>query len=239
VLRIGCAGWSIPRSATPHFPSTGTHLERYAKRLAAVEINSSFYRPHRRATYERWAAAVPEDFSFSAKVPRELTHDARLTDPAGLDAFLDQVAGLGRKLGAVLVQLPPSLAFDFRVARRFFSALRARHGGAVACEPRHPSWFVESATSLLTEQKIARVAADPACVPAAAAPGGWPGFVYYRLHGSPRTYWSAYEAEYLATLAPRLSARANAVETWCVFDNTAAGVAVDNALDLTRIARES
>ena len=57
-LRVGCAGWSIPRQYAEHFPQRGTHLERYAQRLPAVEINSSFYRPRRPETYARWAASV-------------------------------------------------------------------------------------------------------------------------------------------------------------------------------------
>ena len=128
--RIGTAGWSIPKQHAAAFPASGSHLERYAQRFNAVEINSSFYRPHRRATYERWAATVPEDFAFAVKAPRAITHDARLTDaePA-LDRFLGEATGLGGKLGPLLFQLPPSFAFDPRTARAFLKMLRARHDG--------------------------------------------------------------------------------------------------------------
>ncbi|WP_408901606.1 DUF72 domain-containing protein, partial [Pararoseomonas indoligenes] len=77
-VQIGTAGWSIPKQHAGEFDADGSHLERYARRLPAVEINSSFYRPHRPATYERWAASTPESFRFSAKVPRTITHDCRL-----------------------------------------------------------------------------------------------------------------------------------------------------------------
>ncbi|MBW3545839.1 MAG: DUF72 domain-containing protein, partial [Bacteroidetes bacterium] len=77
----------------------------------------------------------------------------------------------------------PSLQFDAAVAEPFFSALRARSPLAVACEPRHPTWFGDEAAELLARFQAARVAADPARVPAAAEPGGWPDLVYYRLHG--------------------------------------------------------
>ena len=236
-IRIGCAGWSVTRASAHRFPGAGTHLERYAARFDAVEINSSFYRPHRPSTYGRWAASTPANFAFSVKLSRELTHDARLRATAGLHDFFGQVGGLGRKLGVVLVQLPPSLEFDARVARRFFAALRKLHDGNVACEPRHPSWFGARADALLREAHVARVAADPACVPAAALPAGWPGFVYYRLHGSPRTYWSAYPRNDLRELAARLAAAASSADTWCVFDNTAAGAAVVDALYVLRCVR--
>src|SRR5687768_16375503 len=111
-VRIGCAGWSLPRDSWPQFPETGTHLQRYAQRLNAVEINSSFYRPHQPATYERWAASVPAGFRFSVKVPKTITHESRLRScDALLASFLAQATGLGDKLGCLLVQLPPSLAF--------------------------------------------------------------------------------------------------------------------------------
>jgi len=234
---VGCAGWSLPRDAQPHFPAAGTHLARYAARLPATEINSSFYRPHRPATYARWAASVPPAFRFSVKIPRAITHERRLEGAEHLlDAFLDEVGALGPALGCLLVQLPPSLAFAPPVAHAFLAALRARHAGAVVVEPRHASWFTPEADGLLHAMQIGRVAADPARVPAAAEPGGWPGTVYYRLHGSPRVYYSRYDDAYLAALAARL--RASAVAPWCIFDNTALGAATANACELLARLRD-
>ena len=231
---IGCAGWNVPRAVEAKFPGQGSHLERYGARFPAVEIDSSFYRPHRPATYARWAASVPPAFRFSVKMPRAITHRSPL-DPqeSELKAFLDQIAPLGARLGCLLAQFPPSLRFDLRAARRFFGVLRERHAGAIAAEPRHASWFESEVDRLLGELEIARVAADPARVPAAAEPGGWRGLVYYRLHGSPKTYYSAYDGAYLTTLADRLAALARVqVPTWCIFDNTALGAATANALEL-------
>ncbi len=228
---VGCAGWSLPRAEQPRFPAEGTHLQRYAGRFPAVEINSSFYRPHRPATYARWAESVPEDFRFSVKVPKAITHTARLADADELlDAFLAEASALGAKLGCLLVQLPPSLAFAEETAGAFFRGLRERHAGPVACEPRHPTWFDAPAQALLVERQIARVAADPARVPEAGEPGGWPGLLYYRLHGSPRIYYSEYTPAYLDAVAA--SIRAAGVPAWCIFDNTASGAATANALDL-------
>jgi len=234
-VRIGCAGWSLPRAESSRFAAAGSHLERYASRFDAVEINSSFHRPHRPATYARWRESVPAAFRFSVKLPRAITHDLRLQEAGEpLAAFVSEVAGLEEKLGCLLVQLPPSLGFDpamAAVAEGFFAGLRELTAVPVACEPRHPSWFTLAADDLLRGLAVARVAADPARVPAAAEPGGWCGLTYYRLHGSPRTYYSEYSGEFLAALAARLQAEAGG-PVWCVFDNTALGAATANALDL-------
>jgi uncharacterized protein YecE (DUF72 family) len=233
--RIGTAGWTIPRRHAAAFPAEGSQLERYAQRLDAVEINSSFHRPHKCETYERWAASVPEHFRFSVKLPRAITHDLRLVDAdAALDAFTGQASGLGRKLAVLLIQLPPSFAFDERVALTFFAALRKRFGGHVAFEPRHASWFTPEAESLLIDHRIARVAADPAPIPAAAEPSGWSGLTYFRLHGSPRRYFSDHEPERIAHYAEKLR-QAKRAERWCIFDNTAHAFATANALALATL----
>ncbi|CAA9375033.1 MAG: FIG003003: hypothetical protein [uncultured Gemmatimonadetes bacterium] len=234
MIRVGTAGWTLPRAEQEHFPAEGTHLQRYAGRFSAAEINSSFYRPHRPSTYARWAESVPAGFLFSIKLPKAITHTQRLRDAdALLDGFLGEAAGLGDRLGGLLVQLPPSLEFDSAVAEAFFSALRGRSSLAIACEPRHPTWFGDEAAELLARFRVARVAADPARVPSAAEPGGWPDLVYFRLHGSPRIYYSAYEPAYLDALAARLRAEAAAGrQVWCIFDNTASGAAAADALGL-------
>lgn len=230
-IYLGTAGWSLPREQWPAFSTEGTHLQRYAGRFRAVEINSSFYQPHRTASYAKWAASVPDAFRFCVKVPKQITHEQRLIDcEVLLERFLHECGHLGEKLGCLLVQLPPSLAFDSASACDFFDALRARYGGFVAIEPRHPSWL--EADGLLQQAQIARVAADPAPFPEAAEPGGWPGFRYYRLHGSPRIYYSAYEAERLDALAKRLAGEGNDTNCWCIFDNTASGAATADALAL-------
>jgi uncharacterized protein YecE (DUF72 family) len=103
----------------------------------------------------------------------------------------------------------------------------------VACEPRHASWFEPGADALLARHGVARVAADPARVPAAAVAGGDRRLVYVRLHGSPRMYYSDYEAERLEAVAEQLrGAGAGGAEPWCVFDNTTLGAATGNALAL-------
>lgn len=228
-IRIGTAGWAISSRYAELFPGAGTHLRRYALQMTCVEINSSFYRPHQQKTYERWAASTPKGFRFSVKVPKLLTHDQRLADPdETLDRFADEVSGLGDKLGAVLVQLPPSLPFDAKRASDFFAALARRVFAPAVCEPRHRSWFTPEADAWLAERRIARAAADPVPAPAASDPGGWRGLSYIRLHGSPRMYYSAYEPPFITALARRLEKQRGPV--WCVFDNTAEGHALGDAL---------
>jgi uncharacterized protein YecE (DUF72 family) len=235
-LYIGTAGWTIPSRYGGDFPLCGTHLERYATTLDAVEINSSFYRPHRLETYERWAASVPARFRFAVKMPKAISHEHKLVGCDALVAhFGAAVAGLGDKLGVVLVQLPPSFAHDAAVADSFFIELRRHIKAPVAVEPRHASWFTPEAEARLKALHVARVAADPAMVPGADRPGGWDGLVYRRLHGSPRLYYSAYEAETLAAIGAALAADVErGVPAWCVFDNTAAFAAMGNALTVAR-----
>jgi uncharacterized protein YecE (DUF72 family) len=231
-VHLGCSGWAIRREHFGRFPNVGTHLQRYAALFNTVEINSCFYRPHRFSTYERWASSVPQNFRFAVKLPKVITHEARLIDATeALERFLGETSGLGRKRGPILVQLPPSFAFDADVADSFFTGLRARYEGGVVFEPRHDSWFTMEGESLLREHRIARVAADPACVPAAAEPGGYDQLLYLRLHGSPRVYYSAYPAETVESVARFLEDKATSgISVWCIFDNTALGAATSDAL---------
>jgi uncharacterized protein YecE (DUF72 family) len=231
-IRIGTAGWSIPRQVADRFQTEGTSLERYATRFAATEINSSFHRPHRISTWERWRDSVPEGFRFSVKLPKTITHELKLVAVGEqLDEFMAQVGGLSNKLAVVLVQLPPKLAFDERTAEAFFERLRKQCPAALACEPRHASWFTAEAEALLVEHRVCRVAADPALCEAAGRPGGWRGLDYWRLHGSPRMYRSSY-SDRIDDYARALSEEAAARETWCIFDNTASSAAARDALAL-------
>jgi uncharacterized protein YecE (DUF72 family) len=244
-MYIGTAAWSLPRALASAFPGEGQHLERYARRFACAEINSSFYRPHAIDTYARWAAMTPPHFRFAVKLPRAITHDARLRGArVPLQEFLAQAAGLGDRLGVLLVQLPPSLPWEAGVARRFFGLLGESWNGPLACEPRHASWFEPAADVALARMRVGRVAADPALRPEAARPGGWLGpngdgvgaLLYYRWHGSPRMYWSAYDQRWLAQQAVHLAAWPAGGVPWVIFDNTAGGAATANALALQSLA---
>jgi uncharacterized protein YecE (DUF72 family) len=240
-VTIGTAGWSIPRADAAAFPAEGTALERYARVFSGVEINSSFHRSHRSATWAKWAASVPAEFRFAVKIPKTITHQAKLQEVEDLvSQFAQEVAGLGAKLAVLLVQLPPKLSFDASLADRFFTGLRAVIKGEIACEPRHPTWFETAADNLLDRLRVARVAADPALGTAAALPGGWPGLAYWRLHGTPAMYRSSYTDTALGCYARQLQSAQHAGQAaWCMFDNTAASAATRNALSLVAQVRRT
>ena len=236
-VRIGTAGWSIPRDVAAEFGDEGSSLERYAGRFDVVEINSSFHRPHRSSTWERWRDSVPPDFRFSVKLPKTITHQAKLAGCGELlDAFMAEVSGLREKLAVLLVQLPPKLELDPDIARDFFAAVRSRTDARLACEPRNISWFSEEADAMLRELGVARVAADPAICDAAARPGGSRAIDYWRLHGSPVIYRSSYLDRIDLYAEALLGARAGA-ECWCIFDNTASSAGAGDALALASAIR--
>jgi uncharacterized protein YecE (DUF72 family) len=229
MILIGTAGWVVPTHYRTLQDRERSHLYLYSRCFNAVEINSSFQRWHRQETYMRWAAETPAEFRFSVKLPRTLTHEHALRRcRRELETFVAAVQGLGAKLSVVLTQLPPSLEFEPRVARTFFRQLAALTPATIVCEARHPSWFSSRAGETLGASEVHRAIADP---PVVAGETGTPlpdGFVYCRLHGSPRMYYSAYSEERLAELGLQLQKFRWRGRGWCIFDNTASGSAWPN-----------
>lgn len=224
---IGTAAWSISGKSKSHFPSVGSSLERYAAVFRAVEINSSFYRRHKPETWMRWAGSVPDDFRFSVKLPKVITHESRLKDAGTLiSEFAGDVGHLGDKLGPVLIQLPPNLPFEALIVKEFLDRLRQAFPGLIVIEPRHASWTEDDAARLLDEFDIDRVHADPAPIPNIDSRR----ILYLRLHGAPRIYYSEYDGDALTSYAAML--KSCPTPAWCIFDNTASGAAILNALDM-------
>ena len=231
-MRIGTAGWAIPPATAAAFPLEGSSLARYAAVLPCAEINSTFRKAHRPSTLERWAASVPDSFRFSVKLPKTITHVLRLAGAeAELRSFLASLDVFGDRLGPLLVQLPPSLQFDAPVAEPFFTQLSTLARTSLVCEPRHATWFEPPAEELLVRHGVARVGADRPPVPAASAAGGDRSLLYLRLHGSPRVYYSSYPDDFIERVALDLLASPAEV-AWCIFDNTASGAALGDALRL-------
>jgi uncharacterized protein YecE (DUF72 family) len=234
---VGTSGWSLARELAPGSSPDLSGLQRYAEYFNAVEINTTFYRRPRPSTIQRWESTTPADFRFAVKMPRSITHEARLV---GVESMVREFCQLcehfGEKLGPLLVQLPPSLAFDEGVAKPFLELMAQATRARVVLEPRHDSWFSEPVESLLSDLGITRVAADPACCPAAALPAPSRGLCYFRWHGAPKRYFSAYQPEAIALLADSiLRARVRGgggALTYCFLDNTALGAAAVNALSL-------
>lgn len=230
MIHLGTAGWAISPDNKPLFPPEGSHLARYSASFNAVEINSSFYRDHRAATYERWARTVPADFRFSVKLAKRITHGAKLECARAelAEAVLPPLS-LREKLGVILIQLPPSLAFHEGVVHDFLENLRSITAAPLALEPRHPSWVHREAARLFRQFRVTKVTADPApCPDSHQWFAGAGDFSYVRLHGSPKIYYSAYEAGFLKSLAEGL----RGAEAWVIFDNTALGHAPNDALRL-------
>lgn len=236
MIYIGTAGWSNPPAQKKSRPTGWTHLEHYAANFSCVEINSSFYRPHRQDTYSRWRDTTPRSFRFAVKMPRSVTHEGALKGTRReIREFFGGVEALGPKLAVILIQLPPSLEFSAALVRRFFTSLPRLDSVHLACEPRHLSWFAAKADSILARLNVCRVAADPAIAPAAKLPGGASDFAYFRWHGSPRKYYSSYATAELRALAA--SVRSERGNSWCVFDNTARYAAWDNAISLKSLVQ--
>jgi uncharacterized protein YecE (DUF72 family) len=226
---IGTAAWSISKPSAARFPATGSALMRYASVFNGVEVNSSFYKRHRPDTWQRWAHSVPDPFRFAVKAPKRVTHELQLVGAEPVfDKFLEDVKPLGEKLGPILLQLPPKLAFDPKVVGTFLTHVRSVFGGRIVIEPRHQSWGEPEASELLATYRIVRVIADPAVIPGARRKMG--GFLYVRLHGSPKVYYSKYHPDAIRDYAHMLSSASP--DSWCIFDNTASGAALANALEI-------
>lgn len=228
-LRVGLAGWSNPPSHKASRKSSETHLEYYADHFSCVEINSSFYRPHLHSTYVAWRLATPLTFKFAVKMPRAITHESGLRGiTREMTRFFAGIEALQPKLGVVLIQLPPSLKFQRRLAGAFFRSVPKLPRVELACEPRHASWFTEAANAQMTDLNVARVASDPAPAENACLPGGNCHFAYFRWHGSPHMYYSNYLSAQLDDFIAHVNMRHRG-RTWCIFDNTARYAAWGNA----------
>lgn len=223
---IATAAWSVPRTVAAAFPVEGSGLARYASVFDGVEVNSTFYRRHKTSTFERWAGATPESFRFAVKIPKEITHQRamkKIREPFAV--FLQDIAALGDKRGPLLCQLPPSLWFDPERFGTAFETMRALDQGVIVIEARHASWASADAIALLQRYSIDRVLADPPLV--------WPASDfrqaprYVRLHGKPKVYHSSYSDAEIAAFSRLLGP-----DSWCVFDNTASGAAIENALTM-------
>ena len=187
-LHFACEGWNVPRASAGAFGAGTSQLARSATRFHAMEINSSFYRPHR---WHLRALGLEHAARLCLQRQTPPGHHAR-DAPGWRGAGVRSVPETGsrpRRATALPAGLPPSLTYDSRVAGRFGAG---RYAGLVALEPRHSSWFTREVDALLATLRFGRVLANPMRHDAGAAPGGWPQTLHLRLHGSPRMYWSRF-----------------------------------------------
>jgi uncharacterized protein YecE (DUF72 family) len=221
-LRIGVSGWKYESWRNDFYPKGLTQsreLEFISRQMNSVEINGSFYSLQRPASYARWADETPDDFLFSVKGSKYISHMKKLVDVRKplANFFASGVLMLGKKLGPILWQLPPWLQYDRERMSDFFDLLPrtssaasklalehtlkkkdwvatdaiARTNIRYAFEPRHDSFFTEDFVQLLREYNAALVFADTA--------DKWPyvedvtsDFVYIRLHGREELYAGGY-----------------------------------------------
>ena len=167
-LSVGTSGYSYKEWKGPFYPeklAAKDMLGWYAERLPAVEINNTFYRMPKRSVLENWAEQVPEDFRFSVKASRRITHFKRLKDAGDELGFLvENLAALGERLGVVLFQLPPNMKADEERLAAFQSLLP--EDLPVAFEFRHDSWNSSSVLDRLRERGHALVQSDTEETPA-------------------------------------------------------------------------
>ncbi|MGI8888429.1 MAG: DUF72 domain-containing protein [Nocardioidaceae bacterium] len=265
-VRIGISGWTYAGWRGAFYPPGLPHrreLEYAADQVSSIEINGSFYSLQRPTSYVSWRARTPEDFVFSVKGGRFITHMKKLAgvETALANFFASGVLALGPKLGPLLWQLPPMLGYDEQRLATFFdllprtrfeaAELAARHDEKVpgdralitaeqdlplrhALEVRHSSFETGAAVALFRQHDIAFVVADTA--------GKWPlveqltsDFMYVRLHGAEELYTSGYTAEALDMWAAKIASwRAAGQDVYVYFDNDVKVHAPYDALNLMR-----
>ncbi len=229
--RIGTSGWNYKHWKGGFYPeglAQSKWLEYYAEHFDTVELNATFYRLPAPSTFERWYERTPPGFLWSVKASKFITHTRRLKEcEEPLERLYEALAPLKEKLGVILFQLPPSLAYEPSVAEGFFRLLNKdfRH----TLEVRNKSWIQDQAFQMMETYNIAFCISDTA--------GRYPyheitttDFVYVRLHGSRKLYASCYTEQEIATWAKKLKAWSR--PAFVYFDNDFEGYAIKNARQL-------
>ena len=229
--RIGTSGWNYKHWKGLFYPekvSQKKWLEFYARHFDTVEINATFYRLPKPSTFELWRCRTPEGFLWAVKASKFITHTKRLKEcEEPLKRFYDSVVMLKEKLGPLLFQLPPSLAFDPSLFREFCSLLNPMFQHVL--EVRHKSWISDEAFQIMGDFNIAFCISDTA--------GRYPyhetvtaDFIYIRLHGSKKLYASLYTDDEIRQWAGKI--KKWDMFTFVYFDNDFEGYAIQNAKQL-------
>jgi uncharacterized protein YecE (DUF72 family) len=233
---VGTCGWQYrdwrgvvyPTGVPPH-----DWLAWYARRFPVVEVDSTFYRLPSANTVQRWHEQTPPGFQFVVKASRFLTHVRRLRDPEEpASRLLTRLGPLGPKLGAILLQLPPTMSVDVAALERTLTALP---GVRVAVEPRHDSWWVDEVAEVLRRAGAATVWSDRRSQLLGplwqTAPWG-----YVRLHEGRAAPWPRYGRHALRTWQRRLvDAAPSWSEAFVLFNNDPGAAAVADAISLRRM----
>jgi uncharacterized protein YecE (DUF72 family) len=243
VLYVGTSGWQYRDWRGRFYPKgvpARSWLEHYAARFATVEVNNTFYRLPPPSTFAQWAARVPDDFTVGIKASRYLTHYKRLREPEEPVArLLTHARPLGRRLGPVLVQLPP----DLRISLGDLDATLQAFGDGVrvAVEPRHESWFTTELLDVLRKRNAALCLADRASRPITPL---WrtADWTYVRFHFGLATPRPCYGEHALASWVQRLHELwpgPDGGDMYAYFNNDTGGCAVRDAIVFARLARDA
>lgn len=232
---IGTSGWSYKHWREIFYPvelKPVEYLRYYCGYFTVSEINTSFYHLPRPGTVAEWMKTVPRGFRFCPKMSRFVTHIKKLNEPeVSLPRFFDVFDAYRRRLGPVLIQLPPNLAFHAEKVTAFYKALQQYKGYRFALEPRHTTWFEEESLALMRKYKIAFVIGEsgkrwPTAAEVTAK------HIYIRFHGQ-LGYDSAYSKRKLQTWANKIKQWQEAGhDVWVFFNNDGNGNALHNALAL-------
>src|SRR5574337_1084281 len=147
-VKIGCTGWSYKGWIGSFYPKTMAstdYLKQYCKTFSITEINSTFYKIPSPYTTTKWFDTTLDNFIFTAKMPKQITHDARLRPGPFLDQFLNSIRLLGSKMKILVIQLPPSLSFTESETNLDKMVRHLPKNYRYAVEGRQPSWFTEKA----------------------------------------------------------------------------------------------
>ncbi|MBS0296667.1 MAG: DUF72 domain-containing protein [Proteobacteria bacterium] len=226
-FRVGTSGWVYRHWRGDFYPGglrIKDELGYYASRFDTAEINASFYRLPTESAVRGWRDRTPEDFLFSWKGSRFITHLKRLLEPEeSIELVFGRMQGLEDRMGPAFFQLPPSMKADRERLAHFLSALPREH--RCAMEFRHPSWYAAEIFTLLTEHDAALVISDHHDAPSPwEAPASW---VYVRGHGPGGAYRGAYDSRTLSAWAGRL--RDWGKDAYVYFDNDIGGHAPRDA----------
>ncbi|WP_291915922.1 DUF72 domain-containing protein [Chitinophaga sp.] len=237
-IHIGTSGWSYKHWRLRFYPIELTptdYLGYYRQFFSTTEINTSFYHLPRPQTVAHWVETAKKGFHFCPKISRYITHIKKLNDPEeSLPKFFDVFDPFHKKLGPVLIQLPPSLSFDEEKAKHFFTVLKQYKGYHYALEARHKSWFEDVPLALLRKHKIAFVIAE--------AGKRWPTasavthkHIYIRFHGE-EGFDSSYSDKTLKAYAKKiLHWQETGHNIWAFFNNDGNANAINNALRLMEL----
>jgi uncharacterized protein YecE (DUF72 family) len=238
--RIGCSGFYNKHWKGIFYPidmPQNKWFVYYAGRLNTLELNVTFYRFPQLKMLQEWRSKSPDDFLFSVKAPRIITHLKKFNDCESLiDDFYNVCSeGLQEKLGPLLFQLPPSFSYTEERLDKLCNSMRP--GFINVIEFRHLSWWQQPVFDVLADHGIVFCHVSHPDLPEDLVVNG--DIAYVRLHGRPDMFYSPYSTEYLENLKIKLAAIQGLKRVFIYFNNTAGEAGILNAMELQKITKIS